>query len=368
MSGFLNLVSGLDTLQKRIMQLLEVANAVLSEEEIKSCLQLAMMEMVNGGVTTVLEHCPLTISRTFIHSAMENGLRVNVAISPSLTEINCNRTDERALSDLDEAIHLWEQYHNSSLGQIEVWLAHCLWSMKDPRLLKKIRDIMVKTRMRVTVDMQQLEDEEFRRRFGTSPVSLLADNDLLRPEVILAHCPGEERSKLENTGVHIVHCARIGVENGNVIPYFPRYSAIPNVAVGTDYYSNDFLAELKAVAMLGKLYNTGFNSTNAADVFYGSTVGGAKALGRQDIGRILEGYRADLVIVKNTNPFLRPMTFPLVTLVYSCNPSDIDTVLVDGRVLKQDGNLVGMKTENVAEKAEQAVLKCWRHGRRLGIV
>jgi 5-methylthioadenosine/S-adenosylhomocysteine deaminase len=140
------------------------------------------------------------------------------------------------------------------------------------------------------------------------------------------------------------------------------------VAVGTDYYANDFLTELKTIAVLGKLWQTGFDSTKATDVFYGATVGGAKAMGRHDIGRLLVGYRGDLLIVNDKNPFLRPMTFPVINLLHYGNSSDIDTVIVDGKVLKQGGDLVGMKKEDISDKAEKAVLKCWAHARKLGVI
>ena len=62
------------------------------------------------------------------------------------------------------------------------------------------------------------------------------------------------------------------------------------------------------------------------------------------------------------------MTFPVINLLNYGNPSDIDTVIVDGKVLKRDGDLVGMKKENIADKAEKAVLKCWDHARKLGVI
>jgi cytosine/adenosine deaminase-related metal-dependent hydrolase len=112
----------------------------------------------------------------------------------------------------------------------------------------------------------------------------------------------------------------------------------------------------------------GVEWTKATDVFYAATVAGAKALGREDIGRIREGCRADLILLDMEGFRLFPMTFPLMNVVYDGESSDIDTVIINGKVVKQDGRLLGIEEDRVVEHAGDAIEKCWGQARELGVL
>jgi cytosine/adenosine deaminase-related metal-dependent hydrolase len=86
------------------------------------------------------------------------------------------------------------------------------------------------------------------------------------------------------------------------------------------------------------------NRLRAEEVTHWATIGGAKALGLDDkIGSITKGKRADLVLIKNdASPAMYPLLHPYGTLVFQAGRGDVHTVLVDGRVVKHDGRLVGV--------------------------
>ena len=358
------------TPKRRIAKLVHVALSSLSPEEMEAVLQLAVMECISGGTTAVLDPCPIPACRPLIHVAAQTGLRTHVAAT-RITDDQV-RQQKHESWDLNESVEVWRQHHPVNPGGVEIWLGHQASDICDQTVVKDIRDASSRLGMRITLDVGQTieEEEEFRQKFGVNLIEFLSKAGLLGPDVVLSHCTsmGEERSKLEASGVHVVHCARSAVENRSMIPFYPRYSAIPNVAAGTDYHSPGMLNELRAIGLVGKMNTMGVEWTKATDVFYAATVAGAKALGREDIGRIREGCRADLILIDRKGFRLFPMTFPLMNVVYDGESSDIDTVIINGKVIKQDGRLLGIEEESVVEHAGDAIEKCWGQARELGVL
>ncbi len=91
-----------------------------------------------------------------------------------------------------------------------------------------------------------------------------------------------------------------------------------------------------------------------ADVFAAATLGGAKALGRTDIGRLAPGAKADIVIVDVTHPAMRPVRDPVRSLVYAAAERAVKTVIVDGRTVVEDGRVLTMDHEKACAELEAA--------------
>jgi cytosine/adenosine deaminase-related metal-dependent hydrolase len=99
------------------------------------------------------------------------------------------------------------------------------------------------------------------------------------------------------------------------------------------------------------------NRLRAEQVAHWATIGGAKALGLDaKIGTISKGKRADLVLIKNdASPAMFPLLHPYGTLVFQAGRGDVHTVLVDGRVVKHDGRLVGVDLDAAKSAVAQTV-------------
>jgi cytosine/adenosine deaminase-related metal-dependent hydrolase len=102
------------------------------------------------------------------------------------------------------------------------------------------------------------------------------------------------------------------------------------------------------------------HSVDTASVFHAATVGGAKALGRDDIGRLAAGAKADIVLVDLSHPAMAPARDPLRSFVFHAADRAVRTVLIDGVVALKDGKPVGLDPEGaVAElvEAQQRMLR-----------
>ena len=86
-----------------------------------------------------------------------------------------------------------------------------------------------------------------------------------------------------------------------------------------------------------------------------ATRAGAQLLGLgDDLGRVAPGCRADLVILRTDSAFLTPLNHPLHALVYAETASDVDTVLVDGRVVFEGGRVLGVDEDSLRRRAQTA--------------
>jgi 5-methylthioadenosine/S-adenosylhomocysteine deaminase len=112
------------------------------------------------------------------------------------------------------------------------------------------------------------------------------------------------------------------------------------VALGTDgAASNNTLNMFRELAMLS-LIHKGFNrdaeTVSAREAFAIATKGGAAAMGRNDLGEIKPGNLADLVLLDLDRPNMQPVNDPIASLAYSANGSEVETVIVGGRVLVEN--------------------------------
>ena len=133
-----------------------------------------------------------------------------------------------------------------------------------------------------------------------------------------------------------------------------------NMGVGTDTYPHNMLDELRLVSYLARTQAGQPRGFNSADLFHAVTIGGARALGRDDIGPLAPGCRADMVLVDVTHPMMQPLHDPLRNLIYAAGDRAIRAVYVDGEQMVRDGKVLtidypaaaaALRTANMARPA-----------------
>jgi cytosine/adenosine deaminase-related metal-dependent hydrolase len=119
------------------------------------------------------------------------------------------------------------------------------------------------------------------------------------------------------------------------------------------------LEAMKFAAVLSKTMERQTETTTAADVFNAATLGAAKALGRDDLGRIAVGAKADLLLFDAASTWLAPLRDPIKNVVYSAQASDIDTVLVNGKVVMRGGKVLTVDEAAVNRALQEAGDRMW---------
>jgi cytosine/adenosine deaminase-related metal-dependent hydrolase len=187
------------------------------------------------------------------------------------------------------------------------------------------------------------EFNEMLHRHGRTPIRWARDLGVLSPRSILGHAiftddhswtcwhTKDDVRILAETGTSVAHCPSPFARYGQMLENFGRYRrAGVNMGLGTDVSPHNLIEEMRLAAILARVAARDITTTNTAEVFYAATVGGADALGRDDIGRLKVGGRADIVLVDLTNPFMLPARDPLRSLVYTAADRAVHSVFVDG--------------------------------------
>jgi cytosine/adenosine deaminase-related metal-dependent hydrolase len=171
---------------------------------------------------------------------------------------------------------------------------------------------------------------------------------------------------LEIMGAHrcsISHCPVNVARRGRFLDNWQSYRrAGVNIALGTDTYPRDMVLQMRNASYFGKVASRNLKAATAAEVFEAATLGGARSVGRDDLGRLAPGARADIVIIDMTGrDSLRmgPVRDPIKSLVDCGIGDDVDTVIVDGEVRVMGGRLPNVDFAALREKAQAAGERIW---------
>jgi 5-methylthioadenosine/S-adenosylhomocysteine deaminase len=191
------------------------------------------------------------------------------------------------------------------------------------------------------------EVEMMRARTGRSHVAWLQELGGLGPDIQLVHCvhvDDGELALIADSGALVVHCPTSNMYLASGIAPVPAMvqRQIP-VALGTDgsasHNSQDLLETLKTAVLLAKVGAGSATALTNRDALQMATRAGALVLGRADLGQISPGFKADLTVVNLDRAHVAPVHRVDSALIYNCNGPDVDTVIVDGRILLDHGRV-----------------------------
>jgi 5-methylthioadenosine/S-adenosylhomocysteine deaminase len=208
----------------------------------------------------------------------------------------------------------------------------------------------------------EFEWENIHNLYGTTPVGYLNDIGLLGPDVLGAHCiwlSDEDVRTLKDTGTTVSHNPECNMKVADgVAPIVKMLDAGVTVSLGTDSCAvndnMDMFEAMRVAAFLQKVTTMDAAVVPAAEAFAMGTIGGARALGMDDqIGSLEVGKKADVILIDLTSPHLRPINNIRNNLVYSASAaSDVETVIVNGRIVVENHQLVSCNEQAMIEEAE----------------
>ncbi len=211
------------------------------------------------------------------------------------------------------------------------------------------------------------EFQEIVRRHGKTPIQYAQEIGILGPGTILGHAIFiDEHSWLHwptkmdlgilaETGTCVAHCPTPFARYGTLLEDLGRYiRAGVTMGIGTDCAPHNLLEEMGRAAVLARIAAEDITTLGTADVFHAATAGGAKALQRDDIGRLAPGAKADLVLVDVTHPLMRPARDPLRSLIYTAAERAVREVYVDGRQVVADGRVLTLDRADALGRMDEA--------------
>jgi len=208
-----------------------------------------------------------------------------------------------------------------------------------------------------------LEHQEMVRRHGITPVQYLAQLGLLGEGTILGHAITIDQSSwirwhsdqdlglLGDSGTAVAHCPTPFMRYGTTLEHFGKYlDAGVVLAIGTDTIPHNMLEDLRYAAILGRVASRDGHVASTADVFHAGTVGGARALMRDDLGKLAVGAKADIVVLNARHPQMQPLRDPLKSLIHSAAERAVKDVYIDGHLVVCDHQVLTLDRDGAADK------------------
>jgi cytosine/adenosine deaminase-related metal-dependent hydrolase len=371
--------SATDLVYNLLMPLGDLAAERLPEEDLGAVLALGMLELIKGGTTTLLEMFRIQQEVTF-RMARDMGLRFYAApylFSTSKLTLGADgmpryETRESDAGGLDRWKTLFRTHDGSAGGRIRVALGPHGTDSCGPDLLREVRKTADELGCRITTHLSQTraEVELIQTRHGKTPEEYLAHVGLLGPDLLVAHCVESSDAGLdllERTGTTVVSCPLTFARQGQFAPFGRFRRRGLRTVLGTDGYRMDLVGEMRQAGFVSKLHAADPAAATAPELLHAATAAGAEALGRRDLGRIAPGARADLVVIDMARPHLQPVSDPLRTLVWNASGADVSAVMVDGRLLVENGRYLLGDEGEIVRRGARAARKLWDMAEAAGI-
>ncbi len=346
-------------------------------QAIKTAAQVSIAELLLSGCTTTVDHFYLFPQKTnvrleaVLEAADELGIRIHACrgsmtlgqSAGGLPPDVCVEKDDDVLKDCRRVV---ERYHDASTaGMRKIDLAPCAPFNVSHELFVETAKLARSLRVLLHTHAAETADEEAycRKRFGKRPIEYLQDCGWLGSDVYLAHCVclnEEDIRVLAKTRTGVAHCPCSNMRLGSgIAPIVSLLRAGVNVGLAVDgSSSNDggnLLAEARQALLLQRVQN-GADAMTVADAFTMATVGGARCLNRNLLGRIEPGCCADLVLYRKDgiNWAGAIAQDPLGALMLCQSPRP-DQVIVNGKIVVQDGRLATADENRLSAQLNQIV-------------
>ncbi|MFJ8871425.1 chlorohydrolase family protein [Streptomyces sp. NPDC102473] len=210
-----------------------------------------------------------------------------------------------------------------------------------------------------------VERDIIRRRHGLSSLELLEKHDLLNPNLLIPHTVtidrhpsvhGEDRGDLAllaGSGISVIHCPQTSLRYGEMLHSFRAYrEAGVNLCLGTDSFPPDLIRGMDVGVHLAKIAEGRSDAAPAEQYVEAATLGGARALGRDDLGRIAPGAQADLVAFSLDDIRDGVLDDPVRTFLLNGTARQATDSVVAGRPVLVDGGLPGIDLEALRRDAQ----------------
>ncbi|WP_049900455.1 5'-deoxyadenosine deaminase [Natrinema sp. J7-1] len=337
--------------------------ASLSPAAMRTAAELGYLEMIESGTTTCIDHLSVDHAAQAFEAAQELGIRgrlgkvmMDKEAPPGLLE----DTDEA----LAESERLIRRYHGLDDGRIRYAVTPrfavscteaCLRGARH--LADDYDDVMIHTHASENRgEIETVEDETGRRN-----IQWLDEVGLTGEDVVLAHCvwtDESERELLADTGTNVTYCPSSNMKLASgVAPVLDYLDRGINVALGNDgppcNNTLDPFTEMRQASLLQKVDRLEPQALPARTVFEMATINGARAAGFDRVGKLREGWSADIIGLETAGTRATPIHDVLSHLTFAAHGDDVQFTMVDGTTLMRDGEVLVADAAAIRSRARE---------------
>jgi 5-methylthioadenosine/S-adenosylhomocysteine deaminase len=282
--------------------------------------------------------------------------------------------EDKGRPGLQRALDFIKQYQGAHNGRLQGILNPAQAETCEPSLLRESAAAAKELDLPVHIHAggNLREFLQILNNYRKPVVEYLADCGILGPRTTIGHMAitgghsrvdyprGDELKLLAESGSTVGHCPHKCAKMAFAMESFDQYRAAGvNIGLGTDTYPLDIVAEMRYASLISRLADRNAAGARPADVFNAATIGGARALGRDDLGRLAAGAKADLVIINLRTTRYGPIRDPVSALVEYGSGADVETVIVDGEVVVENGRSTRIDDDELFAQAEAGAKRAW---------
>lgn len=336
--------------------------------------ELAIAEAIMSGTTTIGDDSSdIEGALKFIDKA---GVRGNVSVRVRSALLKPYQAGELYEFDpkmgertLQEALDLYDKYHNRDSERIKIRFGPQGADFLDMDLLMKVKKLAKERKTKIHMHLEQgsREMEQMMLRYGKRTIPMLDEMGYIDEDFIGIHlvdATDEEVETVVKRGGSMILCScSLGVIGGGVPPAKVFQDCGGRVGLGTDQApgnnGHNMFSEMKATAIANKIKYKSGTVMPAWKAFRMATIEGAKALGIDDLtGSITPGKKADMIILDLDCPTLAPVyTVPMrnivPNLVYAARGHEVETVIVNGKVIVENRVPLTFDMKEIVHKAQK---------------
>ena len=340
--------------------------AAIDEEAEYAAARCGLAELALSGCTTVFDHHYLFppgkpgLLEAEIRAARELGVRIVASRgSMDLGESNGGLPPDSVVEDRDEILAATEAATALADGElVEIAVAPCSPFSVTSELMRESAELARRLGLRLHTHLAETSEEEdfSRERFGRTPVEYVESLGWLSGDVWCAHCVHLSDEDVANFGRHdvgVAHCPTSNMRLGaGVARIRDLLDAGVRVGLGVDGSASnergDLFLEVKQALLVARVRG-GPSALTARDALRLGTRGGASVLGRDDIGELSPGKRADFAVWRTDGLELGGAADPVGGLVLS-GPHRVDRLYVGGEEVVRDGRLAHADEDEIARE------------------
>jgi cytosine/adenosine deaminase-related metal-dependent hydrolase len=318
--------------------------AALTKEKMRMSAELGIMELLKSGTTTILDMGSVHHTDIIFDVCRRLGIR---AFSGKAMMDEGNDVPETLKEKTEESIEetwkLIEKWHGAENGRLQYALAPRFVLSCSQKLLKKVSDLSEKNKILIHTHASEneIESKIVKKKYGLSNIRYLNKIGLCGRRSIFAHCiwlDEKEMELLSSTQTSVAHCPTSNLKLASGIARIPEMTAAGiRVTLGADgapcNNNLDMLQEMRLAGLIHRV-KYGVAALASETILAMATIEGAAALGMEkEIGSLEVGKKADLILVNQKTDHTQPIGSDYDTLIYAAKSSDVDTVIVDGKIL-----------------------------------
>lgn len=341
----------------------------LDQEMINAATAMRCAHMLQSGVTTFYDctEAPNALPGCLeSQSYIVNQLGLRAVLSFEATERLSAANGELGLREnVDFIKHCNKRREADSNFLISGLMCHHTLFTCSPQFIQKGFELAVenKTLLHAHVSEGTYEPEYALNRFGKRPLHVYEDLGITGDRFLASQCVQISPSEIEliaRSGVRVAHMPLSNCEVGGGIAPIPELTQQKiTLGLGSDGYIDDFFEIMRGAFLIHKAFKLDPRVMPAQTVWYLATEGGARALGLHEIGRIEEGWAADLQLIDCSMPTpLEKHNFYEQMLLYR-NKTHVRSVLVNGQYRIKDGQITGSDVEQLRANVHQQARRLW---------